>query len=342
MEPKLVSVIIPTYNRAHSVVDSIRSVINQTYPAVQIIIVDDGSEDNTAEVVAQFKNIEYHYQENRGQGAARNLGLKYAEGEYVASLDSDDIWEPEFLTESVGCLEKHNLDFVFLNWKTTDGRENFLDCWKRNEKWREFIDGSDNDWLLIDSKQIRRLFLLSCPAPTSSFLLRRSSVKFWNEEVIAADDWFLILEMVVSKPCRAGFTLSTYWLKRVFDDNIYDGRDQLEVSENLLHDDLLMAQRLYSRLTIAEKYIFRKRLASNHLNFGRIKWERENISKIAVNNIAKAFALAPLGVSFYILERLANSFKYRINNILSEKPEEKEQKVTFTADKKLPEIRKSE
>ncbi len=336
MKHKLVSVIIPTYNRAHSVVDAIRSVINQSYSAVQIIIVDDGSQDNTAEVVAQFKGIEYYYQENRGQGAARNLGLKCAKGEYVASLDSDDIWEPEFLAESIGCLEKHNLDFVFLNWKTTDGRENFLDCWKRDEKWDKYIDGSDKDWLLIDSKQLRRLFLLSCPAPTSSFLMRRSSVKLWNEEVIAADDWFLILEMVISKPCRAGFTLSTYWMKRVFDDNIYDGRDQLEVSENLLHDDLLMSQHLYSRLTMAEKHIFRKRLASNYFNLGWIKWERENISKIIIMNIAKAFALAPLGVCFYILERFTNSFKYRIKKILSEKREEKEQKVEFTVDKKLP------
>src|SRR4028118_658180 len=109
MKQKLVSVIIPTYNRAHSVVEAIRSVKNQSYPNVQVIIIDDGSRDNTAEVVAGVKNVEYYYQENRGQGAARNLGLKYAKGDYVASLDSDDIWQPEFLAESVKCLEKHGL-----------------------------------------------------------------------------------------------------------------------------------------------------------------------------------------------------------------------------------------
>jgi glycosyltransferase involved in cell wall biosynthesis len=336
MKHKLVSVIIPTYNRAHSVVEAIRSVKNQSYPAVQLIIIDDGSEDNTAEIVAQFEDVEYYFQANRGQGAARNLGLKYAKGEYVASLDSDDIWQPEFLSESVRCLEKHDLDFVFLNWTSSDGKETFLDFWKRNEKWRKFSAERDEDWQLIDAKQLRRLFLFICPAPTSSFLMRRSSLKLWNEEVIAADDWFLILDMVVSKPCRAGFTLSSFWLKRVFNDNIYDGRDVMEVTENLLHDDQLMSRYLYSQLTFAEKYIFRKRLACNYFNFGRLKWEREKISKIAINNIAKAFTLEPVGVSFYILERCMNSFRYRIKTILPEKNPEDKQKVKLTANKKLP------
>lgn len=334
MKQKLVSVIIPTYNRAHSVIDAIQSVKNQNYPAVQIIIIDDGSQDNTAEIIAQMKDVEYYYQENRGQGAARNLGLKYAKGEYVASLDSDDIWQPEFLAESVKCLEKHDLDFVFLNWKSSDGKESFLDFWKRNEKWRKFIVEKDNDWMLIDAKQLRRLFLFICPAPTSSFLLRRSSLKLWNEEVIAADDWFLILDMVISKPCRAGFTLSHFWLKRVFHDNIYDGREIMEVTENLLHDDQLMSQYLYSHLTFHEKYIFRKRLACNHLNFGRLKWERENISKTAVKNIAKAITLEPFGVGFYILERFVNSLKYRMKTVLPEKHREDDQTVKVAVEEK--------
>jgi glycosyltransferase involved in cell wall biosynthesis len=334
MKQKLVSVIIPTYNRAHSVVDAIQSVKNQSYAAVQIIIVDDGSQDNTAKVIAQFQDVEYYYQENKGQGAARNLGLQYAKGEYVASLDSDDIWQPDFLAQSVKCLEKHDLDFVFLNWKSSNGKESFLDLWDRQEKWQKYITEKDDDWLMIDASRLRRLFLSICPAPTSSFLLRRSSVNLWNEEVIAADDWFLILDMVVSKPCRAGFNLSHYWLKRVFNDNIYDGREIMEVTENLLHDDQLMSRYLYSNLTFPEKYIFRKRLACNHFNFGRLKWKRENNSKIAVKNIAKAFSLEPFGVCFYILEVFVNSFKYRMQTLLPEKPRNEDQTVKVEIEKK--------
>jgi glycosyltransferase involved in cell wall biosynthesis len=322
MKQKLVSVIIPTFNRAHSVVEAIQSVKNQTYRKIQIIVIDDGSQDNTAEIVAQFKDIEYYYQENKGQAAARNLGLKYAKGEYLASLDSDDIWDEKFLTESIKCLEKHDLDFVFLNWKSTDGKETFLDGWEQNNRWQSFTSARDGKWSLIDAKQLRRLFLIACPAPTSSLLMRRSSVSSWNESVIVADDWFLILDMVLSKPCRAAFTLEPYWLKRIFGDNIYDGRNILEVTGNNLHDDKLMAQGLNSQLRYSERFTLRKRLACNHLNFGRLNWKRENLSKVVLYNVGKAFTLAPIGVSFYILEIFINHLKYRMKEIPPEKAKE--------------------
>src|SRR4028119_1689353 len=101
MHQKLVSVIIPTYNRAHLIVKAIQSVKAQSYSPIQIIVVDDGSEDSTAEEIAKFENVEYYHQDNKGQGAARNLGLNNARGEYIASLDSDDIWHEDFLRVAV-------------------------------------------------------------------------------------------------------------------------------------------------------------------------------------------------------------------------------------------------
>jgi len=327
MKQKLVSIIIPTFNRAHSVVEAIQSVKNQSYRTVQIIVIDDGSQDNTAEIVAQFKDVEYYYQENKGQAAARNLGLKYAKGEYLASLDSDDVWNEEFLTESIKCLEKHNLDFVFLNWTSTDEKETFLDFWERNKRWQSFISSRDGNWSLIDSKQLRRLFLIACPTPTSSLLLRRSSVNGWNESVVVADDWFLILDMVLSKPCFAAFTMEPHWLKRIFGDNIYDGRNILEVTANNLHDDRLMIRGLNSQLSYGEKFTLRKRLACNYLNFGRLNWKRENISKVVLYNVLKAFTLAPFGVSFYILEIFINHLKHRIKEMPPEKTAKKAKEI---------------
>ena len=341
MKEKLVSVIIPTFNRAYSVVEAINSVKNQSYPAVQIIVIDDGSEDETAEKIGQFEGIEYYYQENKGQAAARNLGLKYAKGEYLASLDSDDIWESEFLTDAVMCLEKHDLDFVFLNWKSTDGKSSLLDLWERDNRWQEFTTKNDGHWRLIDSEDLRSLFMIACPAPTSSLLLRRIAVSSWNEETIVADDWLLILEMVLSKPCRAAFTLSQYWLKRVFGDNIYDGRDILEVTGNNLTDDRLMKRILFSHMTASEKYILRKRIAYTHLNLGRLNWKRDHISKVVIYNVTKAFTLAPVGVSFYILEIFVNHFKYRMNGLPSDNvigKYKKNQRLTKNRKEDIPDI----
>lgn len=113
MQHPLVSIIIPTYNRSALLAKTLASVQAQTYPAVQIIVVDDGSTDNTRELLTGYPEVEYYYQPNQRQAAARNTGLQHARGEFIASLDSDDTWEPDFLAKSIRCLEQHQLDFVF-------------------------------------------------------------------------------------------------------------------------------------------------------------------------------------------------------------------------------------
>lgn len=312
----LVSVIIPTYNRAHSVAEAIRSAKAQNYPAVQIIIIDDGSQDNTAEIVKQFNGVEYFYQENRGQAAARNLGLKYSKGDYIASLDSDDMWHPEFLTEGVRCIEKHDLDFVFFNWIGLDGKETFINFWQRSKRWKDYISENDAEWLLLDPQQLRNLYLEVCPSPSSSLLLRRSSlVSSWNEKMIAADDWYFMLNLVLLKPCRAAFTLTPYWTKRVFGDNVYDGRNLIELTFNGIHDDRIMEEDFGEQMTKLEKSIFQKRLAITRLNFGRLKWKSESISKHLLLDVYKTFMMAPITVSHQMFEIFKNHIKHRIDTI---------------------------
>lgn len=107
--PRLVSVIIPTYNRADYLAEAIRSVQAQTHPDVEIIVADDGSTDNTAEVVARFgEDVTYLPLPHRGQPAAtRNEGLRAAKGEFVAFLDSDDLFLPGKLALQLAACEAH-------------------------------------------------------------------------------------------------------------------------------------------------------------------------------------------------------------------------------------------
>ena len=105
-----VSIIIPTYNRAHLIGRAIKSVLNQTYQDFEIIVVDDGSTDNMEEVVKKFqkknKRIRYiRHKENKGEAAARNTGIKAAKGEYIAFQDSDDEWFPEKLEKQMEVFE---------------------------------------------------------------------------------------------------------------------------------------------------------------------------------------------------------------------------------------------
>ena len=106
-----VSIILPTYNRADIILPSIESVLNQTYDKFELIIVDDGSVDNTQEVIAKIKDKRIRYlkqPENRGQAVARNIGIKCARYNLIAFQDSDDLWNPKKLELQVKALLSAN------------------------------------------------------------------------------------------------------------------------------------------------------------------------------------------------------------------------------------------
>lgn len=104
----LVSVIIPAYNCARFIREAVESALDQLDPPPEVIVVDDGSTDETHLVLTpHLDQIRYVYQENQGQSVARNLGLEIAQGEYVVFLDADDILMPGILAEEMACLEAH-------------------------------------------------------------------------------------------------------------------------------------------------------------------------------------------------------------------------------------------
>jgi glycosyltransferase involved in cell wall biosynthesis len=106
--PAVVSVVIPSYNRAHTLPETIESVLAQSWPRIEIIVVDDGSTDGTEAAVAGYRDrITYVKQKNGGLAAARNAGFAKSTGEYVAWLDSDDLWNPDKTALQVAALEHH-------------------------------------------------------------------------------------------------------------------------------------------------------------------------------------------------------------------------------------------
>lgn len=151
LKKDLVSIIMPTYNRGYIIHNAIRSVLAQNYPYWELLIIDDGSTDNTASVVKGFsdKRIKYmSYTPNQGGNHARNVGLAAAQGDYFAFLDSDNVWEPNFLSGLLQELNEQSADFVFCGYRVlSDGHvielSRFLkdfNTWDLDKQLRTLLD----------------------------------------------------------------------------------------------------------------------------------------------------------------------------------------------------------
>ncbi len=124
MGEPLVSVIIPTFNRAYCLPRTLDSALQQTHRNVELVITDDGSTDGTEALVAEYAKkhrIVYRYQTNQGVSAARNRALEVASGDYVALLDSDDVWKPWKLELQLACLSRRpELGMVWTDMEALD------------------------------------------------------------------------------------------------------------------------------------------------------------------------------------------------------------------------------
>ncbi|MCP5094639.1 MAG: glycosyltransferase, partial [Chloroflexi bacterium] len=136
MPPPSVSVIVPTYNNAHFIAETLHSLFAQTFTDVEIIVIDDGSTDDTAIVLTAFLNrIKIVLQDNAGPAAARNHGLQLAQGEFVLFLDADDLLLPNTLAEQVAILkERPFLGATHSGWQIMDETGHVI---KTVEPWHD-------------------------------------------------------------------------------------------------------------------------------------------------------------------------------------------------------------
>jgi glycosyltransferase involved in cell wall biosynthesis len=141
----LVSVIIATYNRARFVEQAVKSALNQTYEELEIIVIDDGSTDNTREVLKTYRNkITYIHQKRSERSIARNKGFGYSRGDYIAFLDSDDLWLRKKIEKQVDLLNKKpDVGLVYVDVEFIDARGNPCDdgiVWDEPERQSLYED----------------------------------------------------------------------------------------------------------------------------------------------------------------------------------------------------------
>ncbi|NJM39416.1 MAG: glycosyltransferase [Anaerolineae bacterium] len=195
MKPKdsiKVSIIVPTYNRADLLGEALDSVLKQTFTNWEVIVVDDGSVDDTKALVSKYidrdsdrhSRIRYIYQANKGLPGARNTGLRAATGDYIAFLDSDDLFLPHKLQSQVAVLDQSpNLGLVASGHVEVDLHLRVL---RTTRPWLAYPGLDLTSWLT------------SCPFIVNAVLVRRrwlEQVDFFDEEMRYVEDWDLWLRL---------------------------------------------------------------------------------------------------------------------------------------------------
>ena len=223
MDDFKISVVIPTYNRAQYLKEALDSIANQTIKVFEVIVVDDGSTDNTEEVVMQTDlPIQYVGQENCGPASARNTGMQKAIGDWIAFLDSDDLWVPQKVElQKKFVKENPNIDFIFGNMVLFSGEE--------FEKKPEILNEEVYRFCKNNSTNLDNFFeylLISNPIPLPTVIFRKNCLdllKGFNEDLRCAEDYEFWLGSALH--FRWGFMDCVLSYRRIHEKNIIHNKE---------------------------------------------------------------------------------------------------------------------
>lgn len=196
----LISVIMPTYNHAKFIGKAIESVLNQTYKNLELIIIDNYSEDDTEKIVASYKDDRIIYLKFRNNGiiaASRNHGIKHSNGVYIAFLDSDDLWDNNKLAMQLAFMREHNLNFCSTLTRYISSNDSAL----KKTIPEKIVD----EILSPGTSSIRHLIRRNFIDLSSALVERQFLGAFLFDEdplLVAAEDLFLWLELFYRKTCK--------------------------------------------------------------------------------------------------------------------------------------------
>jgi glycosyltransferase involved in cell wall biosynthesis len=206
-----VSVLIATYNRAYIIREALESVLAQTFRDIEIVLVDDGSTDNTLEIVEAFGCDKLRYirhEKNRGCSAACNTAIEAARGELVAFLDSDDVWKPQYLEEQINFLQRHpELDAVFSDTEIVNGTQKIPSLISLMKHFPKLLERKPHTQeYVLDKREIYLCLLEEVPIKPSALVVKKKMFEKagnFDESWPSGTDWDLFLRF--SRVGRFGF-----------------------------------------------------------------------------------------------------------------------------------------
>lgn len=278
-EPR-VSVIIPFYNRIKWAGEAVQSVLQQTMQDFEIILVDDGSSENIADSVdLSHPKILYHKQENKGPAAARNLGMDQARGEYIAFLDSDDLYLPRMLEHQVAVMDA-NPEVILAHTS--------YNLFDQNYELHEEKDSGT-----FTGKVFPRILFDGCSIACSTVLLRRSALQpadRFNEALRIGED-VVLWHQITERGSIIG-TNEVLAYVRLHGDNAAYTVDHIITGTNNVFGIAIARYRNHGKLFTAKLHS-KKNLVLADLHFLQHKW------LIGLHSLARAFAFYPFHTNFF-------------------------------------------
>lgn len=287
-----VSVVIATYNRARYIAETLDSVIGQTYQDFEVIVVDDGSTDDTRGIVERYHpRIDYIYQNNRGPSAARNLGVRRARGAWVAIQDSDDLSTPNHLSALYGYAQEHpNCGMVFGNGAYLGGEEH-------NRK--TIIPPSKGRRLAARGVRLDDLFDKSIVRLQAGLIAKAAydAVGGHDESLRICMDLDLAFRLFMN--FSISYLDEVVFLYRKHEGNI--GRNE----EGRLTENIRVIEKLLAGYPAAEKLLgpekVARRLAYRHYRLAKSRWERQQ-TESAREALSAALALCPRNLKYRLYQ----------------------------------------
>jgi glycosyltransferase involved in cell wall biosynthesis len=284
-----ISAIIPTYNRAGLVSRAVDSVLAQTYPAAELLVIDDGSTDETRAVLSEYgSQIRYIFQENAGLAGAVDTGVQNASSEWVAFLGSDDVWTPDFLERLVAAVEATDgaAPIYFTDLKMQGATETMWDIAGFSiEGEYEFQDDA-SDWYMLDLQ----------PMSSQATLYRRDDVLATgalNEGMRCREDTYLFFLMGLKEAAcavRGVGAIVTADAEDTRQTTIYhhDSRSYCEHTIVLYRNVLRRCAPLPPR----HRRALRRQLAHGYFRRARLDWSDRDIFRTA-GSVVRSGAIAP-------------------------------------------------
>lgn len=219
--PPAVSVIIPAFRQRAELTRALESVMRQTFQDFEVHVVDDSGDDALRETVAAFARATYTTQPTLGPAAARNLGLSRAAGRYVISLDHDDEWDAEFLSQAFATAEAFQSDVLWINFRMT-GQHERPETLASSLAGRHLLHPVPATPQVLTNKQALHFYVgRQCPLSNSALFFRREALgPGWDPATQIADDWLLMTRLLARSSPRCCIVPEVLWTKHENGDQL--------------------------------------------------------------------------------------------------------------------------